>query len=91
MEFRVYGGDLGFGVWGFSVVFGVKGIPSLNEIGHSFLCNKSPVHIPKGRARSTAFVKVQYTVKYDANEMRGHGLRVPRKAQVKVIINESRR
>ena len=49
----------------------------LNEMGHSFVCNKSPVHVPPWRTRSGDFVNVQYEIKYKANEMRGCGLKMP--------------
>ena len=54
----------------------------LNEIGHSFPCKKSPVHIPTWRTRSSDFVRVEHKDKYKANEMRGPGLKMPDKAQV---------
>ena len=54
----------------------------MNEIGHSFLCNKSPVHIQTWRKKSGDFVRVQYKNGYNANEMKGQGLKMPHKAQV---------
>ena len=60
----------------------------LNEIGHSFLCNKGPVHVRTWRRRSGNFAKLQYKTRYKVNEIRSSGLKLPHKAQV---INESRR
>ena len=36
----------------------------LNEIGHSFLCSKSPARLPAWRTRSGDSVKVQDKIKY---------------------------
>ena len=60
----------------------------LNEIGHSFFCNKSPVPIPTWRTRSGDFVKLQYKIRYKANELRGCGLKMPHKAHA---VKTSRR
>ena len=54
----------------------------LNEIRHTFPCNKSPVHIPTGQTRSGEFVVAKYQIRYNASEMRGRGLKMVRKAQV---------
>ena len=54
----------------------------MNEIGHSYLCNDRPAHVPKCRTRSRDFVKVQCKIKSRAHKMRGRGLRMPQKAQV---------
>ena len=52
----------------------------LNEMGHSFFCNKSPVRVPTWRTRSGDFI-------YKANEMTGCWLKMPHEAQG---INERR-
>ena len=54
----------------------------LIEIGHGSFCNKSPVHVPTWRTGSADSVKVQYKIKYKANEMRGRGLNMQHKARV---------
>ena len=54
----------------------------LNEIGHSFPYNKSPVHILTWRMRSGDFVKAKHQTKHKARKMRGRGLKMLRKAQV---------
>ena len=45
----------------------------LNEIGHSFLCNKSLVHIPHGERDQVILSGYNTTIKYKANEMRSRG------------------
>ena len=81
-----------FCIWvqasGFSVPLGTRKGRGLNKIGRSFLCNKSPAHVAPWRRRSGDFVKVQYKMGYEANEIRGRGLEMPHKAQA---INKSRR
>ena len=52
--------------------------PGLNETGHSFPSNKNPVHM-----RSGDFVKVQDKIKSKTNAMRGDGLKLPHRAQVR--------
>ena len=49
---------------------------ALNEIGHCFRA------VGPSTYSNIAIVKVQYSIQYEANEMRGRGLKMPHKAQV---------